>query len=78
MDAYPSTLTWDEVVWIVKRLLNNEAAEEEGRKLLIFTNLKFISVDESIIMESQNLLEKYKIDPMDAIHAACAIRNGIK
>ena len=40
-----------------------------------FPNLKFLSVD-SVVNIAQRLVEKYDVGPRDAIHVACAIKNG--
>lgn len=71
--AYTSTLTWDEVVWVVKRTLGKADSLEIGRKLLRFPNLRLIDVSESIIVKAQLLMEKYDISPRDAVHCASAI-----
>ncbi len=78
IDAFTSTLTWDEAVWGVRRVLNAISAKDEGNKLILFPNLRFISVDSAVISEAQSLINKYGLKPRDAIHAACAIKNGIK
>lgn len=78
MDAYTSILTWDELVWAVKKKLGNDYAKEEGIKFLAFPKLKLISADAAVIAEAQRLVAEHKLDPRDAIHAASAIKNGIK
>ncbi|MEM2902098.1 MAG: type II toxin-antitoxin system VapC family toxin [Candidatus Bathyarchaeia archaeon] len=78
LEAATSSLTWDELVWSVRRLLNLKVAAEEGEKFLRFPNLKLLSVDEKVVKEAQRLVKEYKLKPRDAIHSACAIQNGIK
>ncbi|MBI4174375.1 MAG: type II toxin-antitoxin system VapC family toxin [Candidatus Aenigmarchaeota archaeon] len=73
-----SFLTWDEVVWNVRKRLGSDLADSEGRKFLRFPGLDFIAVDEAIIALAQSLMEKYKLKPRDAIHAASALSRGIK
>ncbi len=46
--AYTSTLTWDEVVWAVLKLMGRNDALESSRKFLKFPNLRFIDVGESV------------------------------
>ncbi len=75
--AYTSTLTWDEVVWVIRRTLGKEDSIESGRKLIRFPNLRFIEVGDSIIAKSQSLIEKYQLKPRDAIHCSSAILKGI-
>jgi uncharacterized protein len=78
LQAYTSTLTWDEVVWVVKKTMGKEEAVNQGKKLLGFPNLEFIAVDDSIIVRAQKLTEKYNLNPRDAIHCASAIEKKIK
>lgn len=77
ISAATSLLTWDEVIYVIKKTLGREIAIVEGKKFLIFPNLKFLKVDEDIIFQSQNLISKYQLNPRDAIHAATAIANNI-
>lgn len=78
MKAYTSTLTWDEVVWVVSRAMSREDGAYQGKKLLGFPNLEFIDVDSIILSSAQNLLEKYKIRPRDSIHIASAITKNVR
>jgi hypothetical protein len=76
--ACTSTLTWDEVVWVVSRVLSRNDGVGQGRKLLGFPNLEFINVDEGIVTIAQELLDKYKLSPRDSIHVASALSRKIK
>ncbi|SRR3989338_706701 len=78
INASTSFLTWDEVVWNIRKNLNNKMAIQEGRKFMEFPNLKFIHADQIVINEAQRLMETYEIKPRDAIHAASAVSCGIK
>ena len=78
LSAVTSTLTWDEVVWIVGRTISRNDGIAQGQKLLGFPNLVFISVDESVLAQAQRLMNKYKLSPRDSIHAASAIGKRIK
>lgn len=77
LEAATSFLTWDELVWSVKRIIDSETAKQEGKKFLDFSNLKMLNIDSGVINEAQKLLEKYNLKPRDSIHAACAIKNNI-
>ena len=76
-DAYTSTLTWDEVVWVVSKTMGRSEGINQGKKLLGFPNLKFISTDSSVVSHAQRLIEKYRISPRDAIHVASALERKI-
>jgi uncharacterized protein len=75
--AYTSTLTWDEVVWVVRKSMGREVAISQGQKLLGFLNLKWIVADENIISQAQGLMNKYNLQPRDSIHVASAINKKI-
>ncbi len=71
--AFTSTLTWDEVVWAVRKTLGKSESVNEGQKLLGFVNLQLISVDENILSQAQAVMNRYDLKPRDAIHVASAI-----
>lgn len=73
-----SSLTWDELVWCVRRIAGVEIAAKEGERFLEFPNLRIIPVDEKILQISQRVVSRYGAKPRDAIHAGCAISNNIK
>jgi len=77
IEAYTSLITWDEVTWIVGRILGVEASLDQGRKFLRFPNLKFLGVRRTTILKAQEIMEKYRLKPRDAIHAATAIESKI-
>ena len=54
--AFTSTLTWDEVVWAVRKTLGKNESVNEGQKLLGFVNLQFISFDENILSQAQRVM----------------------
>jgi len=78
VEAYTATITWDEVVWVVRKMFGLKPSIELGRKLLVFPNLKLLNIKRSVVLRAQRLMEKYKIKPRDAIHAATALENGIE
>ncbi len=78
IEACTSLLTWDEVLYALKREIGRAKALEEGRKFLEIPHLFFIEVDDGIITKAQSMAELYHLDPRDAIHAATAILNGCK
>jgi predicted nucleic acid-binding protein len=78
LSAFTSTLTWDEVVWVVSRVMSRSDGIAQGQKLLGFPNLEFINVDEGVLTQAQTLMSKYKLSPRDSIHAASALGRRIK
>jgi uncharacterized protein len=77
LSAYTSTLTWDEVVWIVRKEMGKDEAISQGQKLLGFSNLQWIIVDENILFQAQVLMNKYNLHPRDSIHVASALSRKI-
>ena len=78
LSAFTSTLTWDEVVWVISRRMSRNDGISQGQKLLGFPNLQFINVDEGILIQAQALMSKYKLSPRDSIHVASALDRRIK
>ncbi|MHA1732993.1 MAG: type II toxin-antitoxin system VapC family toxin [Promethearchaeota archaeon] len=77
--AVTSLLTWDELVWVVRKTMGPEIALEKGADFLRFPNLHLEPVSEGVVLEAQSLLGKYRgqgLGPRDAIHAATAILKG--
>mgnify|MGYP001056354113 FL=1 len=77
MEAYTATITWDEIAWIIRKLFGAEASVDESRKFINFPNLRLLAVKKTTVMLAQDLAEKYRLKPRDAIHAATAIERGI-
>jgi len=76
--AFTSVLTWDEVVWVVRKTMGVNEAQSQGQKLLGFLNLHFIEVNENILSQAQGLIVKYNLKPRDAIHIASALNQKIE
>ncbi len=72
-----SALTWDELVWAVKRISGKGDSVEEGAKFLEIGNLKVLNVDEAVLRYAQDIMARYGLNPRDSIHAACAVKNNI-
>ena len=48
-----------------------------SKKFLAFPNLKLLGVKKGTVFKAQEIMEKYKMKPRDAIHAATALENNI-
>jgi predicted nucleic acid-binding protein len=77
IEAYTSCVTWDEMVWVIRKLFGVDLSSDLGRKFLVFPNLRFSGVKRATVFKAQEIVEKYKLTPRDAIHAAAAIENKI-
>ena len=76
--AATSALTYDEIFWVVRKYRGFDAALETGKTLLGMPNLKILPVDVDVLWKAHELGTKHKLNPRDAIHAACALVNGIR
>jgi len=72
--AFTSSLTWDEVVYAVRKVAGVEESIEIGKLMLKIPFLKFLEVNHTVCEEAQKIIEKYKVMPRDAIHAALALK----
>lgn len=77
VEAGTSTLTWDEIVWVVRKISGASPSIEQGKRLLELPHLEFLGFKKNVLFRAQELMEKYKIKPRDSIHAATALENGI-
>jgi predicted nucleic acid-binding protein len=75
--AATSALSFDEVFWIVKKHRGFISALRAAKTLLEIPNLTFLEVNDQTLWSAYNLAEKYKLDPRDAIHIACALDHAI-
>ena len=71
-----SVLTWDEVTYVVEKKLGKIIAIKEGKNFLSFPKLKIFDVNKNILIRAQKIVEKYRLKPRDAIHAATALASG--
>ena len=69
--AYTSTLTMDEVLWIIQKEKDRDTAYETAYIMVKMPNLSFISVDEGIMREAIEIYKKDKLNPRDSIHFSC-------
>jgi hypothetical protein len=75
--AATSALSFDEVFWGVKRHRDFEKALKATKAFLEIRNLMFLDVDDEVISMAYNLAEKYRLNPRDAVHLACALNHEI-
>lgn len=73
LHAASSALTFDELVWAVKRYRSLEDAVTAGEAFLNMPGLKLVGVNGDLLSLALELMKRYKLDPRDSIHAASAI-----
>jgi predicted nucleic acid-binding protein len=75
--AATSALSFDEVFWIVKKHRNYDMALKAVKAFLEIPNLTFLDVNDEILWSAYNLAKRYRLNPRDVIHLACALNHGI-
>jgi len=76
--AFTSTLTMDEVLYIIQKNAGREIAAKTVETYLKLNNLNIISVDMQILNKSIEIYKKTSLRPRDSIHLAAMQLNEIK
>jgi len=77
IEAYTSSITWDEIAWVVRKLFGIDLSLNEGKRFLSFPNLRLLGIKRTTVLKAQEIVEKYKLRPRDAVHVAAALENKI-
>ncbi len=75
-DAASCSLSFDELVWVVKKHRTREDAMAAGKSFLALSNLRILAVDQDSLFSALSLMRRYSLDSRDAIHASAAILSG--
>jgi predicted nucleic acid-binding protein len=78
VDGCTSALTFDELVWAVKKNRTKEDAVLAGEAFLNMPSLKLVAVSGDLLAGALSLMKEHRLDPRDAIHAASALNEGAK
>ncbi|MBI2937308.1 MAG: type II toxin-antitoxin system VapC family toxin [Thaumarchaeota archaeon] len=71
--ASTSALTFDELIWAVKKHRNLEEAVIAGEAFLGLSGLDLVQVSGDTLAVALELIRRYRLDPRDSIHAASAL-----
>lgn len=71
--ASTSALTFDELVWAVKKHRSLEEAVIAGEAFLGLSGLDIVQVSGDTLAIALELIKRYRLDPRDSIHAASAL-----
>jgi predicted nucleic acid-binding protein len=74
LEAASSALSFDELVWVVKRNRTLDDAITSGEAFLDMPGLKLVNLDADLLAKSLALMREYRLDPRDSIHAASALK----
>lgn len=70
MDAITSSLSLDEVMWVVVKNKKSAVLRETVEDIYAMTNLTIKEVGSNIPLEALDIMEKYDLKPRDAFHTA--------
>jgi predicted nucleic acid-binding protein len=70
IECLTSTLTFDEIVWVIWRVREKATAVAAGREFLSLGGLKLSPPTPEILAIAVRLMEENNLKPRDAIHAA--------
>lgn len=74
--AVTSALTFDELVWAVKKHRSADDAVTAGEAFLRMSGLRILEVDGALLSSALEMIRRYLLDPRDSIHAASALQEG--
>jgi len=76
LEAASSALSFDELVWAVKKYRTLEESVMAGEAFLNMPRLRLVAVNGDLLSGALAIMRKYRLDPRDSIHAASALSEG--
>jgi len=76
VEAASSALTFDELVWAVKKYRTADDSIKAGEAFLNMPKLKLVAANGDILAMALSVMKEYRLEPRDAIHAATAQNEG--
>jgi predicted nucleic acid-binding protein len=76
--AVTSALSFDELVWAVRKQRGESDGISAGEIFLNMPRLEIMDVRLDLLSSALNLLKKYHLNPRDAIHAASALNANVE
>jgi len=76
LEAVSSALSFDELVWAVKKNRTSEDSVLAGEAFLNMPRLKLGAVNGDLLASALAIMRRYRLDPRDSIHAATALNEG--
>jgi len=76
LEAVSSALSFDELVWAVKKNRTPEDSVLAGEAFLNMPRLKLGAVNGDLLASALAIMRRYRLDPRDSIHAATALNEG--
>ncbi|MGI0084402.1 MAG: type II toxin-antitoxin system VapC family toxin [Nitrososphaerales archaeon] len=76
LEAASSALSFDELVWAVKKNRTSQDSVMAGEAFLNMPRLKLVAVNGNLLASTLAIMRKYRLDPRDSIHTASALAEG--
>ena len=76
--AKTSSLTIDEVFWIIKKNKGESSAITAAEAILTTPHLDIVPVTRQTLWGAIKIIKSFHLNPRDALHASCAIEHGIQ
>ena len=76
--VFTSCLTYDEFVWIIRKMYNKDTSIKAGEFLLNLDLIHFIELDKTILNKSIEVMKQFNLKPRDALHFSSMEIKGIK
>lgn len=76
-DAIISSLTFDEVIWVLLKNGKGSMIEEVVRSAYSLKNCVIVGVDAEIPLSALEFMKKFKLKPRDAFHLAIMKQHGV-
>lgn len=74
--ASSSAVSFDEIVWAVRKVKGDALSVEAGEIFLSMPGLAILDVNQTLLSSSLDLIKRYHLKPRDSVHAASAIDSG--
>jgi predicted nucleic acid-binding protein len=76
--AVTSALSFDELVWAVRKQRGESDGISAGEIFLNMQSLEIMEVRQDLLSSALSLVKKYHLNPRDAIHAASALNAKVE
>ncbi len=75
---FTSCLTYDEFIWIIRKIHNKEASIKAAEFLLNLDFIYFIELNKTILNKSIEIMKQFNLKPRDVLHVSSMIIKNIK
>jgi predicted nucleic acid-binding protein len=76
-EVYTSSLTYDELIWAIRKLLGKESSKLVGDFFLNLNFLKILDINRETLTISNEEMKRFDLKPRDSLHYASMKQNKI-